>query len=230
MRKPGSWSPLSGLARVPPAVAGSAIDAAPGRTGARGGGGGGRSISARSPPTWSQTRRGCAAPSTAGWSWRSPGPGTGPATVTASRTRWRGWGCTARAALRELMRLAWRSVTAIAARVVCDGKARADPLGRLRRIGVDESSQEKGHEYSSVGQRSRQRAEALGGGWPGPGDPATLLRRARALRLGEAHRGVRGWCRADRRGGQVPLPERQADHGCVPRAPVGDRRLGRAPT
>jgi len=43
-----------------------------------------------------------------------------------------------RGAVEELMRVAWRSVWAIAARVVADAHRRADPLDGLRRIGIDE--------------------------------------------------------------------------------------------
>lgn len=48
------------------------------------------------------------------------------------------------------MRVTWRSLTAIAGRVVEDGKARADPLEGLRRVGIDEISYKKGHRYLTV--------------------------------------------------------------------------------
>ena len=55
-----------------------------------------------------------------------------------------------RSAVEELMRVAWRSVGAIAARVVADAHRRADPLDGLRRIGIDEIAYKKGHRYLTV--------------------------------------------------------------------------------
>jgi transposase len=55
-----------------------------------------------------------------------------------------------RSAVTELMRVAWRSVGAIAARVVADAHGAADPLEGLRRIGIDEISYKKGHRYLIV--------------------------------------------------------------------------------
>jgi transposase len=45
-----------------------------------------------------------------------------------------------RSAVEELMRVAWRTVGAIVARVVADAHGRGDPLEGLRRIGIDEVS------------------------------------------------------------------------------------------
>jgi len=55
-----------------------------------------------------------------------------------------------RSAVEELMRVAWRTVGAIAARVVADAHRRDDPLDGLRRIGIDEVSYKKGHRYLTV--------------------------------------------------------------------------------
>jgi transposase len=55
-----------------------------------------------------------------------------------------------RSAVTELMRIAWRTVGAIAARVVADAHGRADPLDGLRRIGIDEIAYKKGHRYLIV--------------------------------------------------------------------------------
>ncbi|MGH7692354.1 MAG: ISL3 family transposase [Candidatus Dormibacteria bacterium] len=55
-----------------------------------------------------------------------------------------------RSAVEEVMRVAWRTVGAIVARVVADAHGRADPLGGLRRIGIDEISYKKGHRYLIV--------------------------------------------------------------------------------
>ena len=50
----------------------------------------------------------------------------------------------------ELMRVAWRTVGSIIARVVADGRARHDPFDGLTRIGLDEISYKKGHRYLTV--------------------------------------------------------------------------------
>jgi transposase len=55
-----------------------------------------------------------------------------------------------RSAVTELMRVAWRTVGAICARVVADAHARLDPLDGLVRIGIDEISYKKGHRYLTV--------------------------------------------------------------------------------
>ncbi|MGI5241051.1 ISL3 family transposase [Dactylosporangium sp. CA-139066] len=55
-----------------------------------------------------------------------------------------------KAAVTTLMRIAWRSVGAIIARVWADTAGRVDLLDGLRRIGVDEVSYRKGHKYLLV--------------------------------------------------------------------------------
>lgn len=45
------------------------------------------------------------------------------------------------------MRIAWRTVGAVCARVAADGQQAADRLGGLRRIGIDELSDKRGHRY-----------------------------------------------------------------------------------
>ena len=52
---------------------------------------------------------------------------------------------TSKTAVVELMRVSWRSVGAIAARVVADGRAAQDPFDGLERIGIDEISYRRGH-------------------------------------------------------------------------------------
>lgn len=53
-----------------------------------------------------------------------------------------------KSAITELMRISWRAVGGIVARVVADQAARiADPLEGLRRIGIDEVSYRKGQRY-----------------------------------------------------------------------------------
>ena len=53
-------------------------------------------------------------------------------------------------AVVELMRVAWRTVGAIAARVVSDARAAHDPFDGLVRIGIDEISYRRGHKYLMV--------------------------------------------------------------------------------
>jgi transposase len=49
-----------------------------------------------------------------------------------------------------LMRVAWRTVGAIAGRVVDDARRARDPFDGLRRIGIDEISYRRGHKYLMV--------------------------------------------------------------------------------
>jgi transposase len=53
-------------------------------------------------------------------------------------------------AVVELMRIAWRTVGSIVARVSADIDARVDRLEGLRRIGIDEISYKRGHRYLTV--------------------------------------------------------------------------------
>jgi transposase len=55
-----------------------------------------------------------------------------------------------KSAVVELMRVAWRSVGAIAGRVVTDARAGRDPFDGLVRIGIDEISYRRGHRYLMV--------------------------------------------------------------------------------
>ena len=48
------------------------------------------------------------------------------------------------------LRLAWRTVADIVARVVADGRATNDLLTGLARIGIDEIAYRKGHRYLTV--------------------------------------------------------------------------------
>ena len=50
----------------------------------------------------------------------------------------------------ELMRVAWRTVGAIVARVSADIDAEVDRLAGLRRIGIDEISYKRGHRYLTI--------------------------------------------------------------------------------
>ena len=55
-----------------------------------------------------------------------------------------------KSAVVELMRIAWRTVGAIASRVVVDARAVRDPFDGLVRIGIDEISYRRGHQYLMV--------------------------------------------------------------------------------
>ncbi|MHB8340869.1 MAG: ISL3 family transposase [Mycobacteriales bacterium] len=55
-----------------------------------------------------------------------------------------------KSAVEQLMRIAWKTVGAIAGRVVADARAVADPFAGLTRIGIDEISYKKGHKYLIV--------------------------------------------------------------------------------
>ena len=57
---------------------------------------------------------------------------------------------TSKTAVVELMRIAWRTVGAIAARVVADARTARDPFDGLSRIGIDEISYRRGHKYLMV--------------------------------------------------------------------------------
>jgi transposase len=49
-----------------------------------------------------------------------------------------------------LLRVTWRAVTGIVARVVTEAAARTDRLAGLRRVGIDEVAYRKGHRYLTV--------------------------------------------------------------------------------
>jgi transposase len=53
-------------------------------------------------------------------------------------------------AIRQLMRIAWVTVGRIIARVVAERGEGVDPLVGLRRIGIDEISHRRGHNYLTV--------------------------------------------------------------------------------
>ncbi|WP_345141506.1 transposase, partial [Dactylosporangium darangshiense] len=55
-----------------------------------------------------------------------------------------------KSAVTQLMRIAWRTVGAVVARVWADTAGRVDLLAGLRRIGIDEISYRKGHKYLLV--------------------------------------------------------------------------------
>ena len=54
-----------------------------------------------------------------------------------------------KSAVRDLLRIAWRTVGSIVTRVVADAEAETDRFAGLRRIGIDEISYKRGHKYLS---------------------------------------------------------------------------------
>ncbi len=57
---------------------------------------------------------------------------------------------TSRSAVAELLRVAWRTVGRVCARVAAEQATRVDRFAGLRRIGVDEIAYKKGHRYLTV--------------------------------------------------------------------------------
>jgi transposase len=57
---------------------------------------------------------------------------------------------TAKSAVKELLRISWRTVGRIVTRVSADAQAKVDRFAGLRRIGLDEISYKRGHRYLTV--------------------------------------------------------------------------------
>ena len=55
-----------------------------------------------------------------------------------------------KSAVRDLLRVAWRTVGSIVTRVVADAETKTDRFAGLRRIGIDEISYKRGHKYLTV--------------------------------------------------------------------------------
>jgi len=55
-----------------------------------------------------------------------------------------------KSAVKDLLRVAWKTVGAIVTRVVADAEASTDRFAGLRRIGIDEISYKRGHKYLIV--------------------------------------------------------------------------------
>jgi transposase len=77
-----------------------------------------------------------------------------------------------RSAVRDLLRVAWRTVGSIVTRVVADADARTDRFANLRRIGIDEISYKRGHKYLWSSTATRRRLI-----WAAPGRDRATLRR-----------------------------------------------------
>ena len=80
---------------------------------------------------------------------------------------------TSKTAVTELLRVAWRTVGSIIARVAAEAVAARDPLDALRRVGIDEISYKRGHRYLTVVVDHDAKRLV----WAAPGrDKATLRR------------------------------------------------------
>jgi transposase len=75
--------------------------------------------------------------------------GAGHTRAFDDQVAWLAVACS-KSAVCQLMRLAWRTVGAIVARVLADVDAAVDRLAGLRRIGIDEISYKKGHKYLTI--------------------------------------------------------------------------------
>ena len=75
--------------------------------------------------------------------------GAGHTRVFDEQVAWLATQCS-KTAVTELMRIAWRTVGAIIARVWADVEKVHDRLAGLRRIGIDEISYKRGHRYLTV--------------------------------------------------------------------------------
>lgn len=113
---------------------------------AKAGDGGGHWISAPSRRSWRRARRGCLALSKAWSRPRCPWArhGTGHTYAFDDTAAWLVTHCS-QSAVRELLRIAWRTVGSIVTRVVADAEVCADRFADLRRIGIDEISYKRGH-------------------------------------------------------------------------------------
>src|SRR5256714_11438581 len=128
---------------------------------------------------------------------------------------------TSRVAVAELLRVAWRTVGRVCARVAAEQATMIDLLEGLRRIGIDEISYKKGQRYLTV-VVDHDRGRLV---WAAPGACEATLEQFFDT-LGEAHTsqgraGQRRRCRVDRRRGGAPLPGRSPLRRPVPRGPSG---------
>ena len=134
-----------------------------------------------------------------------------------------------KSAVTELMRIAWRTVGAIIARVWADVEALGDRLDGLRRIGIDEISYKRHHRYLTV-VVDHDSGRLL---WAAPGrDRATLRTFFELLgpdRCAAITPRVGRPGRLDRRDRRRMLPGRGAVRRPVPRGQVGHRGPRRGP-
>ena len=75
--------------------------------------------------------------------------GAGHTLVFDEQVAWLATQCS-KSAVTELMRIAWRTVGSIISRVCADVEQLHDRFAGLRRIGIDEISYKRGHNYLTV--------------------------------------------------------------------------------
>ena len=145
------WSRRCGRGAGARAGAGGVGGARRATTLARAGGGGGRWIWARSrsvleadAPRVKCRQHG---PTVAAVPWARHG--AGHTTVFDEQVAWLATQCS-KTAVTELMRIAWRTVGAIITRVWADTEKLYDRFAGLRRIGIDEISYKRGHQYLTI--------------------------------------------------------------------------------
>ena len=127
-------------------------------------------------------------------------------------------------AVTELMRIAWRTVGAIVARVWADVDETVDRFAGLRRIGIDEICYKRDHKYLTIVVDHDTGRLVWAAAGPRQGDAAALLRPARRRTVRADHPRVRRRRGLDRRRGRRTLPERGPLRRPVPRRRLGHRR------
>jgi transposase len=98
------------------------------------------------------------------------------------RVAWLAVSCS-QSAVAQLVRIAWRSVGGICARVAAAAEREVDLLAGLRRIGVEELSDRKGQRYLTVVVCQDRGSARLGGRRPRPSEGRGVPRRARRRAL-----------------------------------------------
>ena len=126
-----------------------------------------------------------------------------------------------KSAVVELMRVAWRTVGAIAGRVVVDARAVRDPFDGLVRIGIDEISYRRGHKYLMVVVDHDIGPAGVGRRRSRPGHPAEVLRSPRPRTSQPDPADQRRRRGVDRRRRARRLRERDAVPGPVPHRAAG---------
>ena len=120
-----------------------------------------------------------------------------------------------------LLRVAWRSVSDIVARVVAARAGQIDRLAGLRRIGIDEISYKKGQRYLLVVTCHDTGRLVWAGKDRTKPDPGPVLRRPRCRARRGAHPCLRGRRGVHPHRGRRTRPPGGAVPGPVPRRGVG---------
>ncbi len=117
----------------------------------RAGGAGGRWTWAPSRRLWGPTRRrvNCAEHGVIAAQVPWARHGAGHTRAFDDTAAWLVTHCS-KSAVRDLLRIAWRTVGSIVTRVVADAEATINRFANLRQIGIDEISYKRGHKYLTV--------------------------------------------------------------------------------